>query len=247
MGDMFGSWSFFGSGQEDDLPEFEPASSLAAKGMEEYAVGNYTSAFDAFQEIIDRYPFSPEAMLAELKAADCRYYSGAYQEAKELYKQFEEKHPTNEAIPYTMFQVGMCDMARTDSIDRDPSGAHEAIKSFSQLLRVYPDSPYTTEAKARIRSAREFIVNHEYYVAVFYVRSKKYKAAQHRLKHLISTYPEASIIPKAQKLLDKLKAGDPPKWGLSRWLPEMSAPDLPDMSSWLDTGKEAEAGREEGL
>ncbi|MCI5223373.1 MAG: outer membrane protein assembly factor BamD, partial [Candidatus Electrothrix sp. AR4] len=147
------------------------------------------------------------------------------EEAKELYKEFEERHPTNEAVPYVMFQIGMCDYARTGRIDRDASGAHDAIKSFSRLLRAHPDSPYTREAKARIRAAREFIVNHEYLVAVFYVRTKKYDQAKHRLKYILTMYPDASVIPKAKALQEKLAAGDPPKWGLDKWMPKLTMPD----------------------
>jgi outer membrane protein assembly factor BamD len=223
---MFSSWSIFGSGEEQEQEEeFDSADKLIVQGMEAYKVGKYNTAIKDFQEIKDRYPFSPEALLAELKLADCEYYNDNYEESKELYKEFEERHPTNEAIPYVMFQIGMCDDSRTDRIDRDSTGAQDAIKSFSRLLRAYPDSPYTREAKARIRAAREFIVNHEYYVAVFYVRTKKYDEAKHRLKYILTMYPDASIIPKAKSLQERLAAGDPPKWGLDKWLPELTMPD----------------------
>jgi outer membrane protein assembly factor BamD len=222
MKDMFSDWTF---GEQSGEEQFEPAESLAAKGMDAYGVGNYTEALQAFNEIMDRYPFSPQAILAELKAADCHYYKKEYVEAKTLYKEFEERHPTNEAIPYVMFQIGMCDFSRTDRIDRDVSGAQEAIQSFNRLLRAHPDSPYTHEARARIRAAKEFLVNHEYFVAVFYVRTKKYEQAQHRLKYILAMYPDSDIIPKAKALLAKLDAGEPPRWGLSKWLPDLTMPE----------------------
>jgi outer membrane protein assembly factor BamD len=230
----------FGSQNKEEV--FEPVESLIAKGMKDYNVGNYSDALKAFQEAIDRYPFSPQATLAELKAADSLYYNGKYREAKELYKAFEERHPTNEAIPYVMFQIGMCDYVSTDRIDRDASGAHEAVHSFSRLLRAYPHSPYTQEASARRDSAREFIVNHEYFIAVFYVRTKKYDQALHRLEHLITLYPEASITPKAKELRDRLQAGDPPRWGLNRWLPDLTLPSWRrgDISH-TETGRQAES------
>jgi outer membrane protein assembly factor BamD len=212
-------------GFDDETTIQKSADTLAIEGMDDFSVGKYHTARKSFEEIMDRYPFSPQAMLAELKAADSHYYQGNYQEAKVLYQQFEERHPTNEAIPYVMFQIGMCDYARTDRIDRDTSGARDAIQSFSRLLRAYPDSPYTSEAKARIEAAREFLVNHEYFVAVFYVRTDREQEAAHRLKHLIAMYPDATITPTARKLLELVEAGTPPKMGLTAWMPKLSMPD----------------------
>ncbi len=215
----------FGSGGDDE-PENEPAESLIVEGMDAYNVGDYYNALEAFNKILDQYPFSPQATLAELKAADSHFYKEEYIEAKTLYQEFEERHPTNEAIPYVMFQIGMCDFRRTDRIDRDISGAQEAIQNFSKLLRSFPNSPYTREAKAHIAAAKDFLVNHEYFVAVFYVRTEKYAQAQHRLKYLLNMYPDAAIAPKAKALLERLEAGDPPKWGLRNWWPDLTMPDL---------------------
>ncbi|GAB4333307.1 MAG: hypothetical protein Kow0089_01800 [Desulfobulbaceae bacterium] len=214
---------WFGFGDASTIQE--SPSSLAVQAMDDFNVGKYHTALERFEEILDRYPFSPEAMLAELKAADCHYYMEHYLEAKVLYQQFEERHPTNEAIPYVMFQIGMCDFARTDRIDRDTSGARNAIQSFSRLLRAYPDSPYTTEAKARIKAAREFLVNHEFYVAIFYLRTERFDEAAHRLRYILSMYPDAAVTPKARQLLEQIEAGTPPEMGLSRWLPDLSMPD----------------------
>jgi len=215
----------FGSDSEAE-PEQEPAESLIVEGMDAYNVGNYFEALKAFDQILDQYPFSRQATLAELKAADSHFYREEYIEAKVLYQEFSDRHPTNEAIPYVMFQIGMCDFRRTDRIDRDISGAREAIQDFTKLLRAFPNSPYTREAKAHIAAAREFLVNHEYFVAVFYVRTEKYEQAQHRLKYLLKMYPDATIAPKAKALLARLEAGEPPRWGLRGWLPDLTMPDL---------------------
>ena len=201
-----------------------PAETLIAKGLDEFNIGRYYLADTYFTEVLDRYPFSPQALLAELKAADCKYFMEKYYEALLLYKQFEERHPTNEAMPYVMYQKGMCNYNRIDTIDRDPDGAIQAIQDFSQLLRAFPVSPYTEEAKARIRAANEFLVNHEYFVVKFYLRTEKYKEAETRLKYLIAMYPDAMIIPRAKDLLAKIQAGNPPHSGVGEWFSDLSLP-----------------------
>lgn len=205
---------------EEEAPQSLPPETLITQGMDAYNVGDYSEALKNFKLILDEHPFSAQAMLAELKAADAHYYNKEYAEAKVLYKAFEEHHPTNEAIPYIMFQLGMCDYNRSDRIDRDISGPQEAIKAFTRLINAYPQSPYSKEAKTKINDCKEFLVNHEYMVAVFYTRTERYREAEHRLKYLLAMYPDSALAPQAKALLEHLEAGTPPAWGMSRWLPE---------------------------
>ena len=209
-----------------------PAEQLIMKGMDEYSVGKYYLAIDYFNEILDRYPFSPQAPLAELKAADCNYYMERYAEAVVLYKEFEDRHPTNEAIPYVMYQKAMASYNRIDTIDRDVSGAIESIQGFEELMRAFPESPYRKEAKARIAAANEFLVYHEFFVVKFYLRTEKYLEAETRLKYLIAMYPDAKIAPRAQEMLDLIQAGTPPTSGFGDWFKDLSLPNWMDFASW---------------
>lgn len=216
--------NIFGSEDEpDDLSV--PVGELIIKGMDEYNVGNYFMALNYFEKITDSYPFSPEASLAELKIADCKYYMSRYLEAEILYEEFEERHPTNEAIPYVMYQRAMCNYKRLDRVDRDITGATDSIKLFSQLIRAYPNSPYTEEAKARIRAANEFLVHHEYLVVEFYLRTEKYNQAKTRLKYILAMYPDSAVAPKAKELLTKLNNEEPPESDWGKWFPSFSLPD----------------------
>lgn len=202
-----------------------PAEQLIMKGMDEFNVGKYYLALDYFNEILDRYPFSPEASLAELKAADANYFMGRYVEALVLYREFEERHPTNEAIPYVMYQKAMCHYQRIDTIDRDITGATDAIQAFRELLRAYPSSPYTEEARARIAAANEFLVNYEFNVVQFFLRTKEYSQAEARLNYILTMYPDSRIAPRAQELLELIQAGKPPAAGFARWFQGLSLPD----------------------
>jgi len=200
----------------------ESAEALVLKGMDAYSRGKYEKAKKSFDALLSQYPFSEYSLLAELKTADSSYFLEHYEEALLLYKDFEERHPTNEAVPYVMFQMGMCYYQQIDTIDRDSGNAVNAINAFMRLLRAFSDTPYTEEARFRIRAARNFLANHEYYVASFFVRRHSYGQAQTRLEFLLQQYPESVVAPKAQTLLDKLKSGKPPRRTLFGWLPRPS-------------------------
>jgi outer membrane protein assembly factor BamD len=202
-----------------------PAKTLLLQGMDDYNVGKYFTAIKFFEDILNRFPFSPEATLAELKSADCSYLLGRYQEALLLYEEFENRHPTNESIPYVMFQKAMCNYKQIDRIDRDTAGAIKSIELFKQLVKAYPNSPYTEEAKKRIATATNFLADHEYFVVEYYVRTAKYDQAIVRLKYLLAMYPETDIAPQATELLTRIEAGDPPRSRLFAWFPKITLPD----------------------
>jgi len=196
--------NFFDTAAPEDLNLNIPVETLVSKGMQEYNRGKYFVALEYFNKILESYRFTPQATLAELKVADCSYYMGKYAEAYIYYEKFEEMHPTNEAIPYVMYQKAMCYYKRIDTIDRDISGAQKAIERFNLLLKAYPQSPYAEDARIKITSSREFLANHEYGVAQFYMRTNQEEQAIIRLRYLVSMFPKAAITPKANELLAEL-------------------------------------------
>lgn len=191
---------FAGCASKTSVEEM-PAEDLAKKGLEQYRVGKYFLAVDTFTTLKNRFPFSRFSLLAELKSADCRYYMKEYGKSLELYKEFEENHPTNEAIPYVIFQIGRSHYNSLDTIDRETTGAHESIKTFKRLLRTFPKSPYSQEAAALIIKARNFLAAHELYVANYYFRSKKYSQAKGRAEYLLNAYPDSPSAVKARELI----------------------------------------------
>ncbi len=195
---------FVASAPEDMNLSLAPQT-LIEEGMQEYNKGRYYVAVEYFNKILDSHRFTPEALLAELKIADCTYYMGKYDEAYTYYERFEEMHPTNEAIPYVMYQKAMCHYKQIDSIDRDISGAQKAIERFQLLLNAYPDSPYAVDARAKIIAAKEFLADHEFGVAQFYLRTDEPSQAIIRLKYLIAMYPQTDIVPRAETLLAELQ------------------------------------------
>lgn len=184
-----------------------PAEDLAKKGLEQYNHGKYFLAAETFNIIKERFPFSRFSLLAELKSADSKFYMKDYLEALELYKEFEKNHPSNEAIPYVLFQIGRCYYRTIDTIDRDMTGASEANKSFARLLRTFPNSPYTAEAKALSQKATNFLAAHELYVADFYFRTKEFGQAKSRAEYLLASYPASPAAEEARELLQEIEAG----------------------------------------
>jgi outer membrane protein assembly factor BamD len=212
-------------------PAAENPEALAMEGMADFNRGKYSAALKRFVEIKDRFPFSEVALLAELKAADANYHMGRFSEARILYEEFEANHPTNEAVPYVLFQTGMCYYEQIGTADRDPGNAQKAVQAFERLNRSFPQSPYFVEASARILAARDFLAQHEFSVATFYIRTEEDKQAQGRLEYLLATYPEAGVTPKAAELLAQLKSDKGIEKSWRRFVPKVSLPDWKSFTS----------------
>ena len=191
---------------------------LAMQGLDYYEHGKYHKAKESFEMLLSRYPFSEYSLLAELKTADSSFYLEEYEEAVLQYADFEERHPTNEAIPYVMFQTGMCYYNQIDLIDRDVYNAINSIYSFTRLLQAFPNSSYQDEATVRIRAARNFLAINEYYVASYYERTGKHEEAIARLENLLKLYPESTISPRAETLLNELKNDNAPGRSMFGWM-----------------------------
>ena len=163
---------------------------LTRDAIESYNKRNYKDAIEGFQTIKDQYPFSPYILLAELKIADAYYNRGEYPEATFEYEDFIKLHPQNEAIPYVLFQVGMCYFEQMPTIDRDQENTRKAVAEFQKLIRTYPDSPFRVRAENRLSICLQNLANHELYVAKFYFKKKDYKAALGRFQGIIQNFPD---------------------------------------------------------
>ncbi len=177
---------------------------LSEKAMRFFIHGRYLSAQDVFQKVKDRYPFSPYASLAELRLADCKFYLKNYEEAILLYKEFEKNHPTNEAVPYVIFQEGSCYYRLMATPDRDQTYTHKLIDTYRRLLERFPNSPFGYEARIRIAEARERLAQHEIAVARWYLHTRQWPQARNRLETVLDLYPDTKATVEAERLLRKM-------------------------------------------
>ena len=176
-------------GPEDE----ETAQQLALDGMEEFERGNYKRSLGKFEKLKDWYPFSRFAILAELKIADCYYKLEEYDKAIEAYEQFINLHPRNEAVPQAIYHIGLCYFEQIATVDRDQTSARKALDTFGQLKKHFPENDYTYKAEEKIDECLKSLVGNEFYVGIFYYKSKHYKAAFHRFQNVVTNYPDVGI------------------------------------------------------
>lgn len=183
-----------------------PAQEAAWAGMDAYEDKDFKEALEHFQSIRDNYPFSKYAILAELKIGDCHYHLEQYTEAIVAYEEFEKLHPRNEAIPYVIYQIGICYFEQIQTIDRDQNAARNAVDTFRRLQKQFPDDPYARSAEDHITVGIKSLVGHEYTVGVFYYKTKHYEAALTRFMRVLSNYPDVGYHQQSIEYIAKCEA-----------------------------------------
>jgi outer membrane protein assembly factor BamD len=191
------------------------------KGVAALKDEDYAEAAKYFQFVKQKYPFSKFAVLAELALADSQFDRGNYTEAIDSYKSFARLHPTHDKVEdgYVAFRIGESyfkDMPDDvfllpPSYEKDQSAVMDALRELSDFMRRYPDSAYVKKAQDLRRQVLQRLVEHEVYVARFYLRGDHPKAAAMRIEGALRRYPGSGREAELLYALGEtyLKMGDP--------------------------------------
>jgi outer membrane protein assembly factor BamD len=180
----FKGW--FGKKNKPDRPPEE----LAQEGLKNLKKKKYDDAIETFEQVRDRYPYSEQALLAQIKVADAYFFKKKYEEALQAYREFEKLHPTNKAVPYCIFREGQCYYRQRSTIDRDQTYTQKAIEEFTRLKQKFPNSEFIPRADKYLAQCRKDLADKEFYIAEFYYRTKRYQAALDRYQALSQDYAD---------------------------------------------------------
>ncbi|MCG5056185.1 MAG: outer membrane protein assembly factor BamD [Myxococcales bacterium] len=171
------------------------------KGLTELADENYIEADKYFRFVKSKFPFSKFAVLSELGLADAKFKRGEYISAIDAYKAFIRLHPTHEKVEdgYVAYRIALAyvqDMPEDwlilpPSFEKDQSAVRDALRELSDFLDKYPDSKYVDDALKDRREVVRRLVEHEVYVARFYLDQGHPKAAIMRLTGAIERFPDS--------------------------------------------------------
>jgi outer membrane protein assembly factor BamD len=166
---------------------------LYQQGVAYYQDGSYKKALEVFQRLKEEYPLSKFAIMAELGIADSSFSAKEYLEAELAYGEFIKLHPTNENLPYVMYQLGLCHFNEIPSIDRDQSEALKSLSAFERLTARFPDSKFAFMAEKMIRECKKTLGEQEFYVGEFYFNIKQYRAALRRFEKVARDYANVGL------------------------------------------------------
>jgi len=171
------------------------------KGLAELKDENYAEALKYFNYVKQKFPFSKYAPLAELAIADTEFERETYQEAIDSYKSFIRLRPKHEKVldGYASFRIAECYVKEMPddffimppSYEKDQSAVYDALRELNNVLEHYPESTYAKDAREDRRKVLHRLIDHEVFVARFYLGQGHPKGAVLRISEALRRYPDS--------------------------------------------------------
>lgn len=185
--------------------EFYDKSSASLKNAE------FEIAITYLENLEARYPFSPYARQAQLDVAYAYYRFDEPESAISAADRFIRLNPRDPNVAYAWYLKGRADFTRgrgflDDYLPRDISqhdnqSMHDAMRSFSTLVRQYPDSRYAVDAHQHMVHLRNKLAEAELHAAEYYIKRKAWLAAAKRGQYIVENYQATPASRKALAIM----------------------------------------------
>jgi outer membrane protein assembly factor BamD len=173
-----------------------------------YSEKDYQKARELFAFVYDSFPNDPLGHKAALRVADTYSVKNdvtSLTEARLRYRDFANRYPNDPDRDYALLMIGHTYSARKLRPDRDLSDIQQALGAYQQLVNLYPNSRYMSEAQDRMNGLNELLAKHEWLVAQYYMRNKRYLGALWRLEYIRENFPNYSQIDSVNEKIPEME------------------------------------------
>ncbi|GAB1256315.1 outer membrane protein assembly factor BamD [Aurantivibrio plasticivorans] len=167
----------------------------------------WEAAIQNLQALEENFPFGTYAEQAQLELLFAYYKNYDFDAVIANADRFIRLHPRHRNADYAYYLQGLASfeirgggLDRFTSVDaskRDVDAATQAFAYFSQLLSLYPDSPYTADAEKRMIYLRNLMARHQIHVANYYLKRGAYIAAINRGRYVLENFQQTPAVPDA--------------------------------------------------
>lgn len=195
----------------DDKTKGWSASKFYSEASADMADGNFEGAIAHYEKLEARFPFGRYAMQTQLDVAYAYYRNGDQEQAIAAADRFIKLHPNHPYVDYAFYLKGIVNFNRNmgffdrfvpvDSSQRDSSAAMDSFNDFSELIRRFPQSKYSIDARKRLVFLRNNIAQHQVHAARYYMKRGAYLAAANRCVKVVENYQRTPAIKEALEIM----------------------------------------------
>jgi outer membrane protein assembly factor BamD len=159
--------------------------------------GDYKAAAPLFDEVERQHPYSVWATQAQLMSAYSLYQTNKYDAAISALDRFIQLNPSNPNVDYAYYLKGLSYYERIVDVGRDQELTKDSLDAFQEVVRRFPNSKYSRDAKLKIDLARNHLAGKEMSIGRWYMGRSQYLAAINRFQNVVERYDTTDQVPEA--------------------------------------------------
>lgn len=189
------------------------AQQLYAEAKGALQEGDNATAIKHYELLEARFPFGRYAQQAQMDIIYAYYKYDELESALVAADRFIKLYPRHPHVDYVYYIKGLINFEKNagfidrmlplDQSQRDQRSANTAFNDFNELLKRFPDSKYSEDARLRMLYLRNSLAQYEVNVARFYMVRGAYVAAVNRAKKVVESYQRTPAVPEALVVMAK--------------------------------------------
>jgi len=187
---------------EAEQKEALATQSQTAEGLYQEATaamrrGDFNTAIPLFEQIEREFPYSKFATKSQLQAAFSAYENDKYDQAILALDRFIELHPGNEEIDYAYYLKALAYYEQISDVARDQAITKQSLDAFDTLIKRFPDSEYTRDAKLKRDLTLDHLAGKEMQIGRYYLKRNQMNAAINRFQTVVKDYQTTTHVTEA--------------------------------------------------
>ena len=167
------------------------------EGLKEFNNGDVFFAAKKFNEVELLYPQSIWAPRSILMAAYAFYSNLYFNDAIYELERFFEKYENHPDTDYAYYLIAICHYNLIVDEKKDLGEIMKAKTYFNLLVKEYPNTDFSEDAKYKLELIDEILASKELYLANYYLDREKWIPAMNRYKKIVNNYDTTIFIEEA--------------------------------------------------
>ncbi len=181
----------------ETITDEQKAMDIYAEALQALIEGDAFYAGKKFREVESLVPQGNLASKASLMSSYSEYNRNAYSNAVFNLERHIRNYPADENIPYAHYLMAMCYYEQILDEKKDLAPLLKAKKKFEFIIKNYPNTDYSTDAKFKIDLIIDQLAAKEISIARFYMKTEKWIPALNRLKLIVEKYDKTVFVEEA--------------------------------------------------
>ena len=134
------------------------------------------------------FPQSDWAPRSALMASYSYYMQNYYAEAIANLERYLKTYPTDKNLSYAHYLIAMCYYETIEDEKRDSGPLIKAKDKFNYVVKNYPNTDFTLDAKFKLGVIEDILASKEMYLGRHYIKKEKWIPAINRFKNILEKY-----------------------------------------------------------